>query len=189
MCPRETPSQHRYHRPRVGGLQRMCPGPQKWPGLHASEDGELTTFPHSLLPSLGIPDHVRKSFCALSQNLPLGPGAVQKPPNLPSWASRPEFESPELRRTLGVRNPEKHLSIPGWSCLATLMGQATRLPPASLGVLVPLLLLCSLLGRDTSWDWRWGEGRGGGRGRREVRLGSSLSFTTLISSKFFPFLL
>lgn len=167
----------------------MCPGPQKWPGLHASEDGELTTFPHSLLPSLGIPDHVRKSFCALSQNLPLGPGAVQKPPNLPSWDSRPEFESPELCRTLGVRNPEKHLSIPGWSCLATLMGQATRLPPASLGVLVPLLLLCSLLGRDTSWDRRCGEGRGGGRGRREVRLGSSLSFTTLISSKFFPFLL
>lgn len=58
----------------------MCPGPQKWPGLHASEDGELTTFPHSLLPSLGIPDHVRKSFCALSQNLPLGPGAVYRNP-------------------------------------------------------------------------------------------------------------
>lgn len=46
MFPRETPFQHRYHRPRVGRLRSMWPEPHQWLCLHASEDGELTTFTH-----------------------------------------------------------------------------------------------------------------------------------------------
>lgn len=71
-----------------------------------------------------------RPFCVLSPNLPLGPGAVQRSLGLPSWDTLSEFENPELCLTLGVSNPGRHLSIPGWSSPATLMGQATPLPLA-----------------------------------------------------------
>lgn len=114
MCPRETHSQHGYHRPRVRELQRIGPGPQQCPACMPQRMG-------SSPPPLTSSFHpwafltVRKSFCALSQKLPLGPGAGQSPPPLPSRDSLSEFESPELCLCQDVPNPGGHTSISGWS--------------------------------------------------------------------------
>lgn len=77
MGPRETPLLAQMSQTKGGGLQRIWPVPHQWPCLHASEDGELTTSPHCLLPCWGIPASENVLLCPEPKPAPESRGCTE----------------------------------------------------------------------------------------------------------------